>query len=111
MDALYLLRHSPHEDLEIRYSLRSLARHAPHIGKVWIFGDRPAFLTADTSVAERVPHDATARVTREVLRLRSCVAPLRMTEFVDSVSLFINVNGIPKTEKVDGNLPVPSTLF
>ena len=60
MDALYLLRHSPNEDFEIRYSLRSLAKHAPHIGKVWIFGDRPAFLTDDTSIAEHVPHNSTA---------------------------------------------------
>ena len=62
MDVLYLLRHSPNEDLEIRYSMRSIECHAPWIGKVWVFGDRPAFLTCDTSIAEHVPHEATAGV-------------------------------------------------
>jgi hypothetical protein len=42
VDALYLFRHSVYGDVEIRYSLRALAKHAPYIRKVWIFGDRPA---------------------------------------------------------------------
>jgi hypothetical protein len=62
MEALYVYRHSPHEDFEIRHSLRSLERHAPYLRKVWIYGDRPAFLTEDTSIAEHVPHEATSRV-------------------------------------------------
>jgi hypothetical protein len=57
MDALYLYRHSPNSDFEIRYSLRSLGRYAPYIRKVWIFGDRPRFLTKNRSLAECVPHD------------------------------------------------------
>ena len=35
MDALYFLRHSRSADLEIRYSLRALARHLPGVRKVW----------------------------------------------------------------------------
>jgi hypothetical protein len=62
MDALYVFRHSIHGDVEIRYSLRSLARHAPYIRKVWIFGDRPEFLTDDTSLVQHVPHEYYARV-------------------------------------------------
>lgn len=61
MDALYLFRHSIYSDVEIRYSLRSLARHAPFIRKVWIFGDRPEFLTDDTTVVQHVPHEYIAR--------------------------------------------------
>jgi hypothetical protein len=62
MDALYFLRHSKLDDVEIRYSLRSVARHAPWIRKVWVFGDRPAFLTENKSLAEHVPHEYVARV-------------------------------------------------
>jgi hypothetical protein len=62
MDALYIYKHSEHEDFEIRHSLRSVASHAPYIRKVWIYGDRPRFLTDDTSIVEHVPHEATSRV-------------------------------------------------
>lgn len=62
MDALYLFRHSSFGDEELRYSLRSLRRHAPYIRKVWVFGDRPAFLSGDQSVIEHVPHSAIARI-------------------------------------------------
>lgn len=41
MDILYLCR--PGENLELRYSLRSL-RNVPH-GRVWIFGDCPDWVT------------------------------------------------------------------
>jgi hypothetical protein len=61
VDALYLFRHSVHGDVEIRYSLRSLAKFAPYIRKVWIFGDRPAFLSDDTSLIEHVPHSYITR--------------------------------------------------
>ncbi len=56
LDIVYLFRHSKHDDLEIRYSLRSVAKYAPFIRKVWIFGSRPAFLSDDTSIIEHVPH-------------------------------------------------------
>ncbi len=62
MDAVYLFRHSVFDDQEIRYSLRSIRKHIPYIRKVWIFGDRPAFLTDDTSIAEHVPQSAIARI-------------------------------------------------
>ncbi len=62
MDTIYVFRHSTQHDLEIRYSLRSVARYAPWVGKVWVFGDRPAFLSDDTSVIQHVPHEYTARV-------------------------------------------------
>jgi len=62
MDALYVYKHSLHDDFELRQSLRSFAKHAPWIRKVWIYGDRPHFLTDDTSIAEHVPHETTARI-------------------------------------------------
>jgi hypothetical protein len=62
MDALYIYKHSPHDDFEIRHSLRSVEQHAPYIKKVWIFGDKPVFLSDDKSLVEHVPHEATARV-------------------------------------------------
>jgi hypothetical protein len=62
MDALYFYRHSRFKDVEILFSLRGLDVHAPWIRKVWIFGDRPAFLTDDRTVAEHVPHEYVARV-------------------------------------------------
>ncbi|MCA9067552.1 MAG: hypothetical protein KDA84_01425 [Planctomycetaceae bacterium] len=63
MDIIYCLRHSQAGDLEIRYSLRSVARYFPAVGKIWIFGDRPAFLSNDTKLIEHVPHDYVAGVT------------------------------------------------
>lgn len=60
MDIVYLFRHSPHHDEELRYSLRSVARHAPWVRKVWVFGDRPAWLAADRGKIEHAPHEDTA---------------------------------------------------
>ncbi|MFV0443486.1 MAG: hypothetical protein ACK5Q5_07940 [Planctomycetaceae bacterium] len=60
MDAVYLLKHSAAEDLEIRYSLRSVERHLPWIRKVWIVGDRPRFLVEDKSFVEFVSYDRLA---------------------------------------------------
>ncbi|MFT5327512.1 MAG: hypothetical protein ACI8P0_005404 [Planctomycetaceae bacterium] len=62
MDALYFFRHSDHNDLELRYSLRSIAKHMPWIRKVWIFGDRPQFLVDDQHLIEHIPHEYMARV-------------------------------------------------
>ena len=62
MDVLYLFKHSPNDDFEIRYSLRSIAQHAPYVRKVWIYGDKPGFISDDTSIIEHVPHEATSRV-------------------------------------------------
>lgn len=57
LDIVYLFRHSQHQDEEIRFSLRSVARNIPYIRKVWIFGDRPAFLTDNNAIVEHVPHE------------------------------------------------------
>lgn len=57
VDVLYIVRHSKVDDLELRYSLRSLEQHGTFVRKVWIFGDRPEFLTSDTAVVEHVPHE------------------------------------------------------
>jgi hypothetical protein len=56
VDIVYLFRHSANMDREILYSLRSVAKHVPFVRKVWIFGDRPAFLSPDKSLIEHVPH-------------------------------------------------------
>lgn len=62
MDVLYTVRHSQFDDLELRYSLRSVNLYFPHVRKVWIFGDRPSFLVDDTSRVEHVPHDRVAHI-------------------------------------------------
>ncbi|MFT5327513.1 MAG: hypothetical protein ACI8P0_005405 [Planctomycetaceae bacterium] len=62
MDALFFFRHSSHDDFEIQHALRGVARHMPWIRKVWVFGDRPRFLSEDTSLVEHVPHEYVARV-------------------------------------------------
>ena len=64
MDLLYVFRHSSFDDLELRYSLRSVATHAPWVRKVWVFGDRPEFLSEDTKIIEHVPHEAVAWVEK-----------------------------------------------
>lgn len=56
MDALYFYNKSPHNGEELRYSLRSVQRHAPYIRKVWIFGDEPDFISKDKSIIEHVAH-------------------------------------------------------
>ena len=59
MDALYVFKHSVHDDFEIRYSLRSIEKYAPYIRKVWIYGDKPSFIAEDTSLIEHIrmkPH-------------------------------------------------------
>lgn len=64
MDAVYIYRTSPFDDIEIRYSLRSVAKFAPYIRKVWIFGDKPEFISDDTSLIQHVSHEYTARILR-----------------------------------------------
>lgn len=58
MDIVYFLKASPLEDLELRYSLRSVARNFPDVGKIWIFGDRPSFLSSDKTLIEHVTHES-----------------------------------------------------
>jgi hypothetical protein len=62
MDALYIFKHSAHDDFEIRHSLRSIEQNGPYIKKVWIYGDKPEFISDDTTLIEHVPHEATSRV-------------------------------------------------
>jgi hypothetical protein len=62
MDVGYVFRHSEFDDLELRYSLRSVAKHLPWIRKVFVFGDRPEFLSDDRLVIEHVPWEAVAWV-------------------------------------------------
>lgn len=70
MDIVYLFRHSKFDDAEMRNSLRSVAQHLTWIRKIWVFGDRPKFLSNDMSVVEHVPWEAVAW-------LRHVQAPVR----------------------------------
>src|SRR5262245_56500421 len=63
-DAVYFFEFGPHGDTELRFSLRSLAAHAPWVRTVWIFGDRPAWLSENRTVLEQVPHEYVARLGR-----------------------------------------------
>lgn len=60
MHAVYFFKHSKHGDDEIRWSLRSLQRHAPWIDKVWILGDAPTGIVPDGKTLEVIPHAALA---------------------------------------------------
>lgn len=71
MPPLYLFAAGPHGDAELRFSLRSVAAHAPWVRKVWVFGDRPEWLSEDRRVVEHVPHEYVARIGRWKLPLRN----------------------------------------
>jgi hypothetical protein len=71
IDALYIYATGPHGDAELRFSLRSVAAHAPWVRKVWVFGDRPEWLSDDKSVVEHVPHEYVARLGRWKVPLRN----------------------------------------
>jgi hypothetical protein len=71
MDAVYLFRHSTRADEEIRFSLRSIARNMPYLRKVWIFGDRPRFISEDTNLIECVPWETVAWIIRARLPVRN----------------------------------------
>jgi hypothetical protein len=71
MDILYFYKKVA-DDFEIRHSLRSVEQHAPWARKIWIYGDRPDFLTTDISIAEHIPDS----FATEVLGIR---APVRNT--------------------------------
>ncbi len=64
MDVAYVFQHSEFDGLELRYSLRSMAEYLPWARKVFVFvfGDRPEFLSDDRSVIEHVPWEAVAWV-------------------------------------------------
>jgi hypothetical protein len=63
-DAVYIYSHSAPGDSELRLSLRSVAQNAPWIRKVWIFGDRPEWLSTNTSIIEHVKHEQMAKPFR-----------------------------------------------
>ena len=48
-----------------------MERAAPWVGKVWVFGDRPEWLSGDTAVVEHVQHEYMARFGRWRLPLRN----------------------------------------
>lgn len=60
MDIAYLCARNKCDDTEIRYSLRSVAANLAWVRKVWVFGDRPEFLSDDKSRIEHVPWEAVA---------------------------------------------------
>jgi hypothetical protein len=62
MDALFFLKHSKYDDVEIRYALRAIERHMPWVRRVVVFGDRPAFLAGPESGVLHVPHERIAWV-------------------------------------------------
>jgi hypothetical protein len=64
VDIVIPFRHSSHEDEELKYVLRSIERNFAEVGKAWILGDRPEWLTADRTVAEHVPHQAVCKPFR-----------------------------------------------
>lgn len=57
MDALYFYKSSRHDGEELRYSLRSVQRHAPWLRRIFIVGDRPDFL-ADSDRVIHVSYDS-----------------------------------------------------
>ena len=71
MDIVYIFCHSKQQDIEILYSLRSVASYLPWVRKVWIFGDRPEWLSDDRQVVEYVPHEYLARPWRLQLPVKN----------------------------------------
>ena len=62
MHAIVFLKHSAAGDEELRFALRGIADNCPFIEKVWIFGDRPLWLSNNTRLIEHVPHLLVARI-------------------------------------------------
>jgi hypothetical protein len=86
MDALYLFKHSANDDFEIRYSLRSIEQCAPYIRKVWIFGDKPKFISDDTSLIENVPHEAMAWVLDVKTPVTNCFLMLFLGSLIPDLA-------------------------
>jgi hypothetical protein len=81
MDALYIFKHSANDDFEIRHSLKSIEQYATYIRKVWIYGDKPKFMSEDTSLIEHVPHETASRV----LGVKTPVTSLFLQIFLSSL--------------------------
>jgi hypothetical protein len=62
-------------------TLRSIEAHAPFIRKVWIFGDRPGFISEDTSLIEQVPQERLA----PVLGVKTPVSNFFLLNFLGSL--------------------------
>src|SRR6185503_5738657 len=78
--------HSRHHDEELRFSLRSVADNLPFIRKVWIFGDRPDFLTDDRSLIEHVPHEYIAPLLGFKTPVRSDMLMLVLASLLPEVA-------------------------
>src|SRR4029078_6196811 len=105
LDIIYLFRHSRHHDEELRFSLRSVAATLPFIRKVWIFGDRPDFLTDDRSLIEHVPHEYIAPLLGFKTPVRSDMLMLVLASLLREV-LAINSNSLT-TNDLKPNLAHP----
>lgn len=86
MDVLFVFQHSKADDLEIRYALRGIARHLPWIRKVWIFGDRPAFISDDLSRIEHVPHARLAKLDGSPVPIRNFFKMLFFSSLIGDLS-------------------------
>jgi hypothetical protein len=86
LDIVYLFRHSKHQDEELRFSLRSLAKNLLFIRKVWIFGDRPSFLTDDLSIVEHIPHAYVAPLLGYKIPVRNDFLMLFLASLIPGVA-------------------------
>ena len=71
IDILVLFQHSKHGDAELRYALRSVEKYLECLGKVWVLGDRPAWLVDNRRFVEHVEDGYLARPFRFKLPVRS----------------------------------------
>lgn len=79
-DIVYLCR--PGENIELRYSLRSL-KNVPH-GRVWIFGDAPDWINPKTVTLIRTPNQG----TKFAITQRSLATACRDTRVSDPFVMF-----------------------
>jgi Stealth protein CR2, conserved region 2 len=86
IDIVSVLKHSPNQDFELRYSLRSIERHAPYVRKIWIFGDRPAFMSDDTSVIEHIAEDYTAHILGANPPIRNMFLRMVLSSFIPDLT-------------------------
>ena len=113
MDIVYLFNHCGNQDFEIRQSLRSVVQHAPYIRKVWIFGDRPSFISDDTSLIEHVPHEYVAWILGIktpvsnffLMTVLSSLIPDLSFEYLRFSDDFFLPEGLPHRECSQGPLP------
>lgn len=82
MDVLYFYKESASGGYEMRYSLRSLAMHAPYIRKVWIYGDAPHFMSDDKNIIECIKESYAVNV----LGIRAPVKNTFLRHFLASIT-------------------------